>query len=487
MRQKVNPRQLANYLERAKRALADDQMEIAGQFAKQVLSGDPGNEEAGKILDAAKGKNSKDRGFFGRALGELEGRAAGLLGRGHQAITELEILHKENPTDPTSAQYFAQACLREGRWADGIAAYETAIPHNQSKVGFLLNAAEFFLNVGEPGKAIPVYARLKELRPNDPKMDRGYRNAEAAFYHQREAEINPMQERAAKERENIEKTQLNLETKIEQAIRTFKDDPKNLRNRVWLGELLMERGGKEDLGYAEGVLNDVLKEDPMNAAGALTLAKLYRATERLKEALDLLQRIVGMREDDLSFAEKVMEFEIECCKETLKENPTDGAAGARIKELEGRIASADLDELRQRVRLNPSDPDLALELGDRLAERGEYDEAIRYFQQARRLPQRAFRATKRLADVYVKKGMSALAIKMYEKVLELAPKASHGMTEQKKEILYALGSLLEEEGNIREALRHFEDLYAEDITFKDVGQRYESLFEKRKAQDQAEQ
>jgi len=487
MRNRVNPKQLADYLDRAKRALADSQTDIAAQFAKQVLSEDPGNTEAQKILDAVKTKKVKDRGFFGRSLGAIEARTAGLIGRGHQGITEIEVLHKEDPTNATNAQYFAQACLREGRWADGVAAYEAAIPHNQNKVGFLANAAEFFLNVGEPGRAIPVYARLKELRPNDPKMDRGYRNAEAAYYHQQESAINPMQERATKERELIERQQQSLDTKIEQAVRVFKDDFKNLRNRVWLAELLMERGGKEDLEYGEGVLNDVLKEDETNTAGALALAKLYCATKRTKEALDFLHRVAERRNDDLSFTEKVMEFEIECCKAALKEDPENQELSARSKELEARIASADLDELRQRVRVNPGDPDLALELGDRLTERGEYDEAIKHFQQARRLPQRAFRATKRLADLYVKKQMSGLAVKQYKKALELVPSASHGMTEQKKEILYALGCLLQEEGNVDEALRHFEDLYAEDITFKDVAQRYEALFEKKRIRDQSKE
>ena len=53
-----------------------------------------------------------------------------------------------------------------------------------------------------------------------------------------------------------------------------------------------------------------------------------------------------------------------------------------------------------------------------------------------------------------------------------------GMNEQKKDVLYQLGSAYEQQGDMEKAMVEFKALYGADISYRDVAQKIENFYSK---------
>jgi tetratricopeptide (TPR) repeat protein len=476
------------YLNRARRALYDGEPDIAITHADQILQADPENTEARQIREEAVALRARTRGRWKSFVGKVGAQAAKIAGLGKKAVDELRMQHRAKPTDWRIAVAYADACLQSGRVADGRAAYLTALGANEANDRFLERGANYFRAVGDPEHEVAFLRRLFEYSEGDPNIERRLRNAEANLLYQRESKHKPMESRAEKEREKSErKREKDLQARIEQAVKVYRDHPEDMRNRVWLARLLLQSGGPTDIDDATHILERVLEEDPENADGTRTLADLHRSQGRLAEALKLYEQIAESRKDDLEFLSQLADLKEEYYRARLEKDPDDTEAAKRLKEIEQLSVEREVLELEQRVKMNPNDPDLALELGDKYREQGRLDDAISRYQQAARSPLRRFRASMRLGDAFVSKQKPELAVLQYEKALEAAPSSSHGLSEQRKQALYALGQMHEQMDNIDAALECYQEIYAEDIGFEDVSERFETMYTaKRKKEQESE-
>jgi tetratricopeptide (TPR) repeat protein len=95
---------------------------------------------------------------------------------------------------------------------------------------------------------------------------------------------------------------------------------------------------------------------------------------------------------------------------------------------------------------------------------GKIGEAIAEFQKASKNPHRKVASLNYLGQCYAKKNMNDMAARTFEDAL----KDKLVFDEEKKEIVYNLGTVLEKAGKAGEAIKHFETLFAEDIKYRDV-------------------
>jgi len=294
-----------------------------------------------------------------------------------------------------------------------------------------------------------------------------------------------METRAEKERAKTEAAKaLELRKRIEHAVNVFREHPEDMRNRVWLARLLVESGGGPELDDARQILAKVIEDDPENVDGIRTLADLHHGHGELKEALDLFEKLGELRPDDLEVREKTIEVKEEYLQERLKENPEDEEAQGGLEEIEQDRAERKIQELEHKVRTNPNNPDLLIDLGDAYRKRRRLDDAIARYQSASRNPTRRFRASMRLGEAFVAKEKPELAVLQFEKALEAAPTASHGLSRQRKESLYALGKVYQTLGEIDKALENFQVIYADDIGYQDVAERFEALYSAKREREQ---
>jgi tetratricopeptide (TPR) repeat protein len=125
-------------------------------------------------------------------------------------------------------------------------------------------------------------------------------------------------------------------------------------------------------------------------------------------------------------------------------------------------------------QLGKEDYETRYNLGIAYKEMGLVDEAIAEFQLAAKDERRLLECTSMLGMCFVEKGMPKLAVKWFEKGLA-APGRSD---DEYKGLRYDLGDALEQAGELQQALSAFEEVFGQDASFRDVGERIERLNDK---------
>ena len=125
-------------------------------------------------------------------------------------------------------------------------------------------------------------------------------------------------------------------------------------------------------------------------------------------------------------------------------------------------------------QLGKEDYETRYNLGIAYKEMGLVDEAIAEFQLAAKDERRLLECTSMLGMCFVEKGMPKLAVKWFEKGLAAPGRAD----DEYKGIRYDLADALEQSGELHQALSAFEEVFGQDASFRDVGERIERLKEK---------
>ncbi|MBI4420832.1 MAG: tetratricopeptide repeat protein, partial [Gemmatimonadetes bacterium] len=111
------------------------------------------------------------------------------------------------------------------------------------------------------------------------------------------------------------------------------------------------------------------------------------------------------------------------------------------------------------------------DLGVAFKEMGLLDEGIAEFQKALSGKDMRLRASEALGACFFEKGQPAVAATVLRRAVEQDPGADEG----KIGLLYWIGRCEEEQGNMGEALAHYQRVFAVDIRFQDVNERVKSL------------
>jgi len=136
------------------------------------------------------------------------------------------------------------------------------------------------------------------------------------------------------------------------------------------------------------------------------------------------------------------------------------------------------DDLSSRVQRYPNDLKLRFELGLQYFKYDYYDDAIGQLQLAQRSPKERVEALYYLAKCFSKKGQRDMAVMQLETANEQLPI----MDELKKKVVFELGCLAEEAGDIEKAFGYYKDVYGADIGFADIGVRMERIYKMRQSQ-----
>lgn len=143
----------------------------------------------------------------------------------------------------------------------------------------------------------------------------------------------------------------------------------------------------------------------------------------------------------------------------------------------------DLGELRNELGLEEpaaaDDSDFEVKYNTAIAykEMGLLEQAIAEFQDAAAIvdpndgTRRFFNCANLLGHSFMENGMPKLAEKWYKRALEIGDVT----TEEKQALWYELGLIYEVEGEFAEAGRYFEQVYAENVDFRDVRERLKNM------------
>jgi tetratricopeptide (TPR) repeat protein len=217
-----------------------------------------------------------------------------------------------------------------------------------------------------------------------------------------------------------------------------------------------------------------LPNEPNNVKLLRSLAELYRQKNQFDAALGYYERIkqtdVGSDAAlDQAIAETVgrkYDYQISQLEPAAPES-AERAAALRAEKQAYLLA-----ECKKRVERFPTDLQLRFDLGELYFQAGKISEAIQELQKAQNNPHRRVAALNMLGQCFAKRKPTwDMAVRSFQNALKEKPV----FDEEKKELIYNLGSVLEAMGKKAEALEQFKLIYEVDIGYKDVMAKVDSF------------
>ena len=217
-----------------------------------------------------------------------------------------------------------------------------------------------------------------------------------------------------------------------------------------------------------------LKTEPKNLKVLRSLAELCTQKKQFDRALGYYEQIKssevgGDASLDRNIADTmVRKFDYEVS--LLDSSAPDYAEKAA--KLQAEKQAYQLAECQKRAEKFSTDLQIRFELGQLYFQAGKISEAIQEFQKAQGNPHRRIAAMNYLAQCFAKRRMFDLATR----TLQGALKEKVVFDEEKKELVYNLGCVLDSMGKKDEAIKQFELIYEVDIGYRDVGAKVDAFY-----------
>jgi tetratricopeptide (TPR) repeat protein len=173
-------------------------------------------------------------------------------------------------------------------------------------------------------------------------------------------------------------------------------------------------------------------------------------------------------------------------RERFGEKPELDLIAARLQaaaENRNGARTLDIAEIRNEFGIDEGDPaddddyDTHYQMAVAYQEMGLIEEAIKEYQDAVSLvrpndgTRRFFQCANLLGHCFMQSGMAHLSLTWYKRALE-----TEGLSDEEKQGLwYELAGAFEAEGDTENAERYYEQVYAENVHFRDVGERIRNL------------
>ncbi|HEX4120904.1 MAG TPA: tetratricopeptide repeat protein [Verrucomicrobiae bacterium] len=217
-----------------------------------------------------------------------------------------------------------------------------------------------------------------------------------------------------------------------------------------------------------------LVNEPNNFKILRTIAELHAQRKDYDSALEAYNRIVAQEgASDSSLLKAISETTVkkfEAALASLNKDAPDYAE--KLAEIQKERDTYLLAETKQRADRYPNDLLIRFELGELYFKLGRISEAQPEFQKAQGNPSKRLLAMNYMGQCLARRGMYDMAAN----TLQMALKEKVGFDEEKKELIYALGSVLEKMGKKEEAIEHFKTIYQNDMSFKDVSAKIDAYY-----------
>jgi len=217
-----------------------------------------------------------------------------------------------------------------------------------------------------------------------------------------------------------------------------------------------------------------LESESGNLKLVRSLAELYTQKKQFARALEYYDRIKqsGMGLDpslDTAIANTlVRRFD----HQIAELNPFDAGHAEQVAALQAEKLAFQLEECQRRVEKFPTDLAIRFEMGALHFQAGKIGEAIQEFQKAQGNPHKRIAAMGYLAHCYARRKMFDLAARTLQNAIKEKPV----FDDEKKELTYQLGCVLENMAKNEEAMDQFKLIYEMDIGYKDVAAKVDAFY-----------
>jgi tetratricopeptide (TPR) repeat protein len=348
--------------------------------------------------------------------------AANALELPHTAVLSYETLVKQSPKDRNLAIEFAEALAAAGD-----------------------------VSAGEHNRGEKILMDLLRENPNDGELNQALKNLSA--------------------RKTLDQGGYNA---LEGGEGSYRDI---LRNKNEAASLEQEKRVVKTEDVTERLIGEYearLQTEPDNLKLVRSLAELYAQKKQFDRALELYDRIKNSdMGNDASLSQAIANTVVKRFDHQIAELNLSGAEHAgEVAKLQAEKLDFQMAECQKRVEKYPTDLAIRFEMGQFYFQAGKIGEAIQELQKAQGNPHKRLAAMSLLAQCFAKRKMFDLGAR----TLQNAIKEKVVFDDEKKDLIYNLGCVLEAMGKKEEAVEQFKIIYETDIGYKDVSAKVDAFY-----------
>jgi tetratricopeptide (TPR) repeat protein len=217
-----------------------------------------------------------------------------------------------------------------------------------------------------------------------------------------------------------------------------------------------------------------IQTEPNNFKVTRSLAELYTQKKQFDRALELYVRVKQSdMGNDPSLDQAIASTIVKRFDTQLEQlNPFDPEHAAQVEKIKAEKLAFQVDECQKRVEKYPTDLAIRYEMGVLYFQLGKIGEAIQEFQKSQGNPYKRLASMSYLAQCFAKRKMFDLAARTLQNAIKEKP----SFDDEKKDLIYNLGAVLESMGKKEEAIEQFKQIYEMDAGYKDVSAKVEAFY-----------
>jgi tetratricopeptide (TPR) repeat protein len=432
--------------------------DYAMEMFTQILAKEPHVFEIRKTLRSAQvAKSGKAGGFFKRLTSSAS--SSPMVAKGQMALRKnpLEALNiaeqilNTDANSPGGHKLLAEAALAAEMPEVAVMSLEILVKNSPKDKELSFQLAEAYAGAGQKTKGEHVLTELQKEYPGDNEIFTKLKDLSA--------------------RKTLDEGGYGALASGEGSYRDV------LRNKAEAVSLEQEKRQVKSEDASESLVRDWetrLKAEPNNLKMLRNLAEEYTRRNEFDKALGYYDRLVAIDGgNDSSLMKQISDVKVKKFNLAIsKLDPTAADYTAQVAQLKVDKQAFQIEECKLRTERYPTDLQIRFELGQLYYEAGKIQEAMPEFQKAQTNPNKRIQAITYLGKCFEKRGMYDMAARRLQDVL----KEKISFDEEKKDLVYTLGSVFEKMGKKEEAIEQFKLIYEVDMGYKDVAKKVDDYY-----------
>jgi tetratricopeptide (TPR) repeat protein len=447
------PRAWREQYEKGRAAFDRNNLDYAVDLLTQVLEQEPGFYTCREVLRAAQFKRGGGGGLFRKMLSSTPKVMQARVALRKDPLEALKLAERILNADPGSLEahkVLVDAALAADLPRTAQLSLEIVYKQDPRDRDVALKLARQLAGAGQGAKAEAIMSALAAAHPQDPEIARIAKDV-AANRTMNEGGYAALEGGGGSYRDILHN---------ESEAVTLEQEKRDHRTADAAANLIAEYEAR-------------LRADPRDLRALRAIAELHTEQHQFDQALACYERLAAEETGDPTLERAVAQTrERRYDHEISRLDPADPAQAARAATLTQEKQEFRLAETRKRLDRYPNDLQLRYELGLLYAEAGRIPEAIQEFQKSQNNPHIRIASLFQLGQCFARRRMFDLAARMFENAIREKPV----FDEEKKTLIYALGTALEAMGRKDAAIEQFKVIYEADIAFKDVAAKVDAYY-----------
>jgi len=452
------PRDVRPLFTKGSDALARENFDYAIALFNQVLAREPRIYDCRKALRLAQfGKAGSGRGFFKKAWSSASSspqvaKAQMALRKDPvEALATAEEVLNGDPENSGAHKVVVEAATALELPRTKVLSLDILFKNHPKDKALAVQLANALADIGEVQRAERTLSDLLRTTPNDGDLAQALKNI-SARRTMKEGGYGALESGEGSYRDILkdEKEAVSLEQE----------------KRVQKSEDVTERL----IGEYEGRI----QTEPDNLKLIRSLAELYTQKKQFDRALALYERVKSTElGNDPSLERAIGETHVRRFDYELEKlDPAVADYAEQSAKLNADKLAYQVAECQKHVEKYPTDLAFRFEMGVLYFQAGKIGEATKEFQKAQGNPHKRIAALNYLAQCFAKRKIFDLAAS----TLQDAIKEKSVFDEEKKELIYNLGCVLESLGKKEEAIEQFKIIYKADTSYRDVEAKVDAFY-----------